>query len=200
MTWSELARLAGLAFDVPAMNLPQSNLFFPAQMAPVIYAKNNQKQVGNMHWGLVPEFWKKPLEEKKFSTYNYNSRASDWLDKPTFRRAIRQTRCVVPATYFCEYTGTKGSKVTVPFMRPDQKPFVMAGVWNHWRGTHKGEPVQLDTFSILTTEPNELVRPIHPKAMPVLLEWSELDLWLSGSFGQAISLAKPCLDDRLSIG
>ncbi len=199
MTWSQLAHLAGLAFDAPAMNLPQCNRFFPAQMAPVIYARNNQKLTGNMHWGLVPEFWNKPLEEKKFSTYNYNSRAADWLDKPTFRRAIRQTRCAVPATYFCEYTGEKGSKTTVPFTRPDQGPFAMAGVWNHWRGAHKGEPVQLDTFSILTTEPNEVVRPIHPKAMPVLLEWSELDLWLSGSFGDAIALAKPCPDDRLIV-
>jgi len=150
-------------------------------------------------WGLVPKFYRNPLEEKKFSTFNYNSRAADWLQKPTFHHAIRHQRCLIPATYFCEYAGEKGVKKSISFQRPDGQPFVMAGAWNHWQGIHKGEPVSYGTFTMLTTVANGIVAPVHPKAMPVLLEWSDIDLWLEGPFEQAIKLAAPCPESRLQI-
>lgn len=195
--WDLLARLAKLAPDGLKLNLPPEERFFPGQEAPVILQENNRRIVRRMYWGLVPDFWRKPLEEKRFSTFNYNSRATDWLQKPTYSKAIRSQRCLIPATYFCEYTGPKGHKRAIPFRRPDGEAFAMAGVWNLWKGQHKGVLVSMHTFSMLTTSANEVVAPIHPKAMPVILEWDDANVWLEGSTQEAIRLVRPCPKNRL---
>jgi putative SOS response-associated peptidase YedK len=199
ITWSQLAHLAGLGFDAGSINFPEAEQFYPAQSAPVIFLNEGQKLITRMHWGLVPDFWRKPLEEKRFSTFNYNSRAADWLQKPTFRDAVRHRRCIIPATYFCEYTGAKGKKHLVPFSRPDAQVFAMAGVWSFWQGISKGEAVKMHTFSMLTTAANEIVKPIHPKAMPVILEWDDVDIWLSAPMAEAARLAVPCPTNRLQV-
>lgn len=195
--WDLLARLAMLSPDGAKLNLPPTEQFFPGHSAPTIMQEYNRRIVRRMYWGLVPDFWRKPLEEKKFSTFNYNSRSADWLQKPTYAKAIRSQRCLIPATYFCEYTGPKGQKRAIPFRRPDGKPFAMAGIWNYWQGIHRGEPLSMHTFSMLTTRANDVVAPIHPKAMPVILEWEDAGLWLEGPLAKAKTLVRPCPNDRL---
>lgn len=201
LTWSDLLQLSGLAPDVSAINLPVSERFFPGMMAPVVFNDEQGPQIvrqaKRMYWGLVPPFWNKPLEEKRFSTFNYNSRAADWLEKPSFHAAIRQRRCILPASYFVEYAGVKGAKQAVHFGRPDHTPFALAGVWSDWCGIHKGESVAFGTFSILTTAANEIVAPVHPKAMPVILDWEDIGLWMDGPFEDAITLARPCAEDEI---
>ncbi len=197
LTWARLAQLASLSPGAPALNLPAEEVFYPGSMALVVHEKNGMRLAKRMFWGLVPPFWKKPLEEKRFSTFNYNSRTPDWLDKPSFRSAIRHRRCLVPATYFIEYAGPKGAKKRVAFGRPDHGPFVMAGVWSPWHGLHRDEQVKLDTFTILTTDANAVVRPFHPQAMPVLLKWRDIDLWMDGPLQDAVRLAQPCPDNEL---
>jgi len=198
LNWEKLVRLARLTPSARALNLPPAEVFYPGGMAPVVYEQDGQRLAENMVWGLVPSFWHKPLEEKRFSTFNYNSRAADWLEKPTFRSAIRHRRCLVPATYFIEYSGPKGAKKRIAFGRPDHQPFVMAGVWSPWDGLHKGERVHLDTFTILTTDANAVVRPVHPQAMPVLLDWRDIDLWMDGPLEDAITLAHPAPEAALA--
>lgn len=195
--WDLLARLAKLSPDGTKLNLPESEQFYPGQFALVILQEGGVRIARRMYWGLVPDFWRKPLEEKRFSTFNYNSRASDWLNKPTFAKAIRSQRCLIPATYFCEYAGPKGNRQAIPFQRPDGEPFALAGVWNFWSGTHKGEPVSMRTFSMLTTAANDVVAPIHPKAMPVILEWEDAQCWLLDPINTAKALVRPCPNHRL---
>ncbi len=197
LTWSELARLAGLLPSISALNLPPFERFFPSMMAPLVVNRGDGRIVERMHWGLIPTFWHKPIEEKRFSTFNFNTRAADWLEKPTFREAIRQRRCIIPATFFAEYQGEKGAKQAVHFGRPDRSPFALAGVWSDWQGSVKGEIVQMGTFSILTTAANAIVQPVHPKAMPVILDWEDISLWIEGPFEDAITLARPCPEDEL---
>ena len=108
--------------------------------------------------------------------------------------------CLVPATSFCEWTDSR-PKVTNWFALDENRPlFAFAGIWRLWTGKRKGETREHHLFSFLTTEANEVVRPIHAKAMPVLLTTpQEWDTWLSGSIEEATALQRPLLDDALRI-
>ena len=64
-------------------------------------------------------------------------------------------------------------------------------MWRHWRGDWKGELREMDCYSMLTTVPNELVRPIHPTRMPVILKAEDYDNWLMAEPADALKLARP---------
>jgi putative SOS response-associated peptidase YedK len=91
--------------------------------------------------------------------------------------------------------------VTHWFALDESRPlFAFAGIWRPWAGTRKGEEGEHLLFSFLTTDANELVQPIHAKAMPVLLtEPAEFDAWLSAPLGEALQLQRPFPAERLSI-
>jgi putative SOS response-associated peptidase YedK len=109
-------------------------------------------------------------------------------------------RCIVPATAFSKFD----QELRVPrwFRRADGPPFFFAGIWRPWTGDRgtKAKPDVGDhlLFSFLTTEPNAVVAPIHPKAMPVLLRDSAaMERWLTASNDDALELQKPAPDDAL---
>jgi putative SOS response-associated peptidase YedK len=78
-------------------------------------------------------------------------------------------------------------------------PFAFAGIWRSWNGNYKGELSVLDCYSMLTTKPNELVKPIHPSRMPVMLHEGDYDTWLKGSAEQAKKLCEPYDANRMRI-
>jgi putative SOS response-associated peptidase YedK len=101
----------------------------------------------------------------------------------------------VPATAFSEYTDST-PKICHWFARDEARtPFAFAGIWRPWTGTRgtKANPATGEhmLFSFLTTEPNEVVRPIHAKAMPVILTEDNWDLWLEGEALDALALQRP---------
>ena len=100
-------------------------------------------------------------------------------------------RCLVPVTAFCEWTGEKDSKKKVWFGLKDEPLFSFPGIW---RETHTGP-----RMAFLTCEPNSLVEPIHPKAMPVILKPDDYGGWLSAGYDDAVSLAKPFDADAMEI-
>ena len=106
---------------------------------------------------------------------------------PFWRTAMTnpERRCLVPFTAFCEYgPGPVGGKPLHWFSVPSRPIVSFAGVWRHLEGGKRA-------YAFLTTEPNPVVAPIHPKAMPVLLHEEDEDRWLSCSFEDAIALAAP---------
>ncbi len=115
-----------------------------------------------------------------------------WL-KPHFR-------CLVAATSFCEYTDSTPKIPTWFALGPDRPPFAFAGIWRPWTGTRKRETGEHLLFAFLTTEANEIVAPVHAKAMPVILtaeeEW---DAWLSADLAPALALQRPLPAGRLSV-
>jgi putative SOS response-associated peptidase YedK len=123
------------------------------------------------------------------------------LKSPFWRGWLKaEWRCLVPATSFCEWTDSR-PKVTHWFALDESRPlFAFAGIWRLWAGERKGETKEHQLFAFLTTQSNDIVRPIHAKAMPVLLtaehEW---DAWLMGSVEEAIALQKPLANDLLRI-
>jgi putative SOS response-associated peptidase YedK len=119
-----------------------------------------------------------------------------WL-KPEFR-------CLVPATSFCEYTDT-APKVPTWFALADDHPlFFFAGIWCQWsgvRGTKSNPEDGMHTlFGFLTTEANETVKPVHAKAMPVILtKPEEFDLWLSAPIADALTLQRSLPADTVRV-
>jgi putative SOS response-associated peptidase YedK len=110
----------------------------------------------------------------------------------------------VPATSFCEYTDTT-PKVPHWFALDQSRPvFFFAGIWRPWTGTRgtKANPVggKHRLYAFLTCESNDLVRPIHAKAMPVLLTTAdEAEQWLTAPVDEALALQRPLPADRMTI-
>jgi putative SOS response-associated peptidase YedK len=125
-----------------------------------------------LHWGLIPS-WAK---DRKMGAKLINARAQTVAEKPAFRSAFRQRRCLVLADGFYEWQQQEQKKQKQPFYfrLSDERPFAFAGLWEHWRG-EDGE--EIHSCTLLTTEANELMQPIHNR-MPVILDPKDYDLWL----------------------
>lgn len=156
----------------------------PTQEAPVIRAgPGGTREVAMLRWGLVP-FWAKDL---KVGTKLINARSEGVETKPSFRAAVKERRCVVPATGFFEWQGEPGHKQPFAITLPGQSLFAFAGLWERWK-TGEGEPVE--TFAIVTTHANEAIARIHDR-MPVILPMDAIDTWLTAPPDEARALLKP---------
>jgi putative SOS response-associated peptidase YedK len=123
------------------------------------------------------------------------------LKSPYWRGWLEaEWRCLVPATSFCEWTDTR-PKVTHWFALDESRPlFAFAGIWRLWTGERKHETGAHQLFALLTTTSNDIVRPIHAKAMPVLLTTEqEWEIWLAGSVNDAIALQRSLPNELLRI-
>jgi putative SOS response-associated peptidase YedK len=121
-----------------------------------------------MRWGIVPA-WKHGS-----SQFLINARAETAADKPTFRKLLQKRRCLIPAIGFYEWKKTGSSKQPFLFRLRDGGLFAFAGLWQTGRDRDGKEE---EACLILTTEPNELVRPAHDR-MPVILDPQHYAGWL----------------------
>ena len=175
-------------------NLPPMSGIYPDTMAPAIFNDGGRRQMRMMRWGFPPP----PTATVRPVTNIRNAASPFW--RPWFKP---ENRCLVPATSFCEWTDTT-PKVAHWFALSDQRPlFAFAGIWRPWTGTRgtKANPVTGEhrLFSFLTTAPNEIVRPIHAKAMPVILREDEWETWLTVPASHALRLQTPLPDSELKI-
>jgi putative SOS response-associated peptidase YedK len=149
----------------------------PSQLLPVITSES-PRGVSTFYWGLVPQL----AGNKSVSERIINVRAETILQKPVFRNALKNQRCLVPADGFYEWKKL-GKKTTIPyrFIRKDKSLFAFAGIWEEYEDLNG---TTLHTFSILTTEPNEVVSPIHDR-MPVILSPQAEKIWLAPNTAEA---------------
>ena len=132
------------------------------------------RQLVLLRWGLIPSWAKDP----KIGFQCINAKAETAAEKPSFRSAFKKRRCLVIATGFYEWQVQGRSKQPMWIGLQSKRPFAFAGLWEHWT-PHEGEP--LETCTIITTEPNDLMAPIHNR-MPVILAPTPYDQWLDPTF------------------
>ena len=129
-----------------------------------------------------------------------NARAETLATTPSFRDAFKSRRCLIPATGFYEWAKTKPTKTPYAIVPKDEPLFAFAGLWENWRDRAAGESAEwVRTCTIITGEPNELVRPIHDH-MPVILPPEAWPKWLgeqSAHWDELLSLLKPYPAERM---
>jgi len=158
--------------NVPTLE-PRYNIAPTQSVSSVLQpSASKNRQFKMLHWGLIPS-WAK---DSKLGAKLINARAETVAEKPAFRSAFRQRRCLVLADGFYEWQQQESKKQKQPFYfrLSDEQPFAFAGLWERWEDA-TGE--EIESCTLLTTEPNELMRPIHNR-MPVILDPKDYDLWL----------------------
>jgi len=176
----ELALLFDIS-DLP-MVLPRYNLA-PTQEAAVVRvpAPGEPRRLDLLKWGLIP-YWAK---EASIGNRMINARSESVAEKPAYRWSFKKKRCLIPADGFYEWK--KEGKLKQPYLihRKDGKPFAFAGLWSSWKSPDQEKPVE--TFTILTTDANDLLRPLHDR-MPVIVDPENFDLWLDPKIEDAAKL------------
>ena len=158
----------------------------PKQTVPIVRrcAEGGQAEMAYAQWGLVPDWWRKPLKEMKLSTFNARSETA--AQSKIFRRAYRKRRCLVPVSGFYEWSGPKGDRTAHAIGCRNRRWFCLGGLWEK----AVVEDAVMESFTILTTAPNELMAQIHNR-MPVILHPGDYGRWLDGPFDGAAELCRP---------
>ena len=143
----------------------------PSQSVLSVINDGSINRLGYLKWGLVPS-WAK---EEKVGYKLINARAESLADKPSFRHAYRNRRCLIVADSFYEWKRSGDSKVPLRIKLKTNRLFAMAGLWEPWLSP---EGRKLYTCSIITTEANKFMSPIHDR-MPVILPREKESKWLN---------------------
>lgn len=149
---------------------PRYNIAPTQYIGTVLQTPDQARQFKMLHWGLIPS-WAK---DRKLGAKLINARAETVAEKPAFRSAFKQRRCLVVTDGFYEWQRQEKQKQPFYFRVENGRPFAFAGLWERWEDEH-GEPVESCTF--LTIDANELMKPIHNR-MPVILAPHDYDVWL----------------------
>lgn len=144
----------------------------PSQLSAVVRNQGDHNRLDLLKWGLVPGWSKEP----SIGNQMINARCETVTEKPAFRQAIKYRRCIIPASGFYEWE-LAGEHRKQPWLirMANHSPLWLAGLWESWKMPDNN---QLETFCILTTSANKLVRPLHER-MPVILTPDTFTLWLS---------------------
>jgi len=184
----------------------------PGQSLPVV-TDGQPDSLQFMEWGLVPAW-----ADSRDDGGHINARGETVMEKASFSDAFRKEadgplaagRCLVPADGFYEWTETDASKQPYRVTMTDGEPFAMAGLWAQWKppttqtglGTFAGGDAEtvdadvLETFTVVTTEPNDVVERLHHR-MAVILPEDEQAAWLDASPRDALELLEPFPADRM---
>jgi len=157
-------------FTFPAQGVPRFNI---APSQPILCLPNDgSNQADFFVWGLIPS-WAK---DSSVGNRMINARAETLAEKPSFRSAYKNHRCLIFSNGFFEWQAQPGMKSKVPhFIRlKSGAPFAFAGLWEHWQPADGSE---VRSAAIITTVPNELVASIHNR-MPVILRQDTYTQWL----------------------
>ncbi|MYA01837.1 MAG: SOS response-associated peptidase [Chloroflexi bacterium] len=186
----ELARRFEFAGDWKHL-APRFNVAPTQQVLAVV--GGDERRAGLMRWGLIPHWAKQRRPGRPL----INARAETVAERPAFRAAFRRRRCLVLADGFYEWQRAGGSKRPMRIVLDSEEPFAFAGLWSVWTDP---EGQRISSCAIITTEANDLLKPIHDR-MPVILPRDAEGFWLdpgvddSGVLG---SLLVPYASDAMA--
>lgn len=182
---------------------PNYNVTPRAEIA-IVRERNDRRVLSAVRWGLVPSWAKDPSVGDRM----INARAESLLDKSAFRNAFEKRRCLVPADGFYEWqrlpapAGTKKPRKQPMFIRRrDGEPMAFAGLWEVWKPRDNPEAEWMRSATIITTDANALLMPVHDR-MPAMLAESEWEHWLNPENHDVEALhalLAPAPDDELEM-
>jgi len=157
-------RLLSLPVHNPDYNIPPGQ-----KILAIVQLEDGSNRAVNLHWGLIPS-WSK---DRAISSHLINARAETLTEKPSFKKAYRHRRCLIPATGFYEWQATETGKQPYHIHKPDNAVFAFGGLWEHWE--HDRETVY--SCTIITTAANDKIAPIHDR-MPIIIAPDAYNRWL----------------------
>jgi putative SOS response-associated peptidase YedK len=196
-TWEQLWRLYMLSVGFPQSNMQPNYNHCPTDPTTTILLRDGKRVFERMRWGLIPQWWSKPLQELRLATFNARAETVD--TKPFFRDAFKRNRCLIPVSGYYEWhydepENKKKKPQPWYFTARDGSPILTtAGLWDEWKDRASGETIRSCTMII--TEPNRFVAEVHDR-MPVLLRPDQFDAWLDGSAGKEMLV--PAAEDMLN--
>jgi putative SOS response-associated peptidase YedK len=171
----ELLAALGLADAVTGLT-PRYNIA-PTQPIPALRLdKAGALTLEFFRWGLVP-FWAK---DPAIGNRMINARGETVAEKPSFRAAFRDRRCLILADGWYEWKKTAAGKQPTRIQLKSGEAFAFAGIWEQWRPKEESDPTwseEIRSCAIITSEPCESIRAIHHR-MPVVLKRERWDDWL----------------------
>ncbi len=153
---------------------PRYNIAPTQDIAAIRNDKAGERELVMLRWGLVP-FWAK---DPSIGNRMINARAETVAEKPAYRNAYKHRRCIVLADGFYEWQRHGDSKTPYFISLAAAEPFALAGLWEDWTSKETGESLQ--TATLITTEANDFMMPLHHR-MPVILQTDSASEWLAGS-------------------
>ncbi len=156
---------------VKAEDLAPSFNVAPTDQVYAVAEYGDERMLGTFNWGLLP-WWSK---DRKQAARNINARVETVAQRPAFRDSFQNRRCLIPADGFYEWQPRPKGKLPHYIYAANRKPLAFAGLWTTWKDPTTEE--RLRTCTILTGEPDHLVKPIHDR-MPVALAPDSWDRWL----------------------
>ena len=161
-----IAQTFGVASTLEAS--PRYNIAPSQEVVGIL--SNGSAHLDWLQWGLIPS-WAK---DASIGSKMINARAETLAEKPSFKRLLRSRRCLIVADGFYEWKKENTGKTPMYITLKDHSPFAFAGLWDLW---HSPDGQELRTCTIVTTDANALVAPIHDR-MPVILPADARELWL----------------------
>jgi len=159
----------------------------PSHMIPAVRETGQGRELAFLKWGLIPA-WAK---EASIGMKLINARGETLADKPAFRSAYRQRRCLIPADAFYEWKAVAGRKQPYCIRLRDEGPFGMAGLWERWKDAN-GQTVE--SCTIVTVDANALIAELHDR-MPLIVEPGDYDAWLTAA-SKELPVAVPAQEMR----
>lgn len=175
----------------PPFHTPRYNVA-PGQLVPAIINDGSVNRIGQLKWGLVPNW----ANDEKIGYKMINARSETLIEKPAFKKLVTRKRAIIPADGFYEWQQLGDKKQPMRIMLKNKEIFSMAALFDTWFAP---DGRKVSTFSIITTTPNRLMEPIHNR-MPVILHREDEQRWLdreNDDTSDLLSLLKPYPDEEM---
>jgi len=169
---------------------PAVNIIPGQHIAAVV--NHDKKRLVALRWGLIPAW----ADDPAIGNRMFNARAETVAEKPSFKEAFKKRRCLIPTDGFYEWQKWGKGKRPLCFSLKSGRPFGLAGLYETWISPEKG---RIHTCTIITTDANDLIRPIHDR-MPVIIPKDKETTWLdlrNSKPDELASLLKPYPSDEM---